>query len=892
MPGFGKGATMNWKIVSGILLLASAASAAEPLRFGGYHTRIETGADWEARCRSGADADLVVRVADAGGELVFWRGTGYLPEWKTPRGTWRLAEVVPRSGDGPPERPDRVNAYSNVALVDSGPDQVTVRWRYLAHFAAGNPHGDVRLENVVEETFVISRDGVVERTIRRGTPRIDAWNDAAGREVHRVRLRPDGLEEQKLPRPAASPRRPRVAGVPRRGPAGPEPAVWFRFDEGEGDTTRDDRSGVAVEVLGQKSSWQAGVSGAGLAFDGYHSAVVVPADRLPKLGGGSLTVEGWVALGAYPWNWAPLVQQGDEAGFFLGIDSHGYPGFGVRAGDRWELVAVPGKPPYPDRLTLRRWYHLAGTYDAATGDMRLYVDGREVARGTAPAGGVAQPRADLRIGKAEILRVPTEGTHDNLPSEFGLDALLDEIRVHPAALDAAAVARGHAAVAAGLGAGNAAAMPPRALPRLDTGGRFGAVSTRLEYHDTWDNLWRVGPHADVVVGFDRLPVALVFWRGVSYIPMLVNESGQWFTQEFNETGFTPTAPGDCEPMSDKGCRDSHVRVIERDGPRAVVHWRYRLVNSEYHWANKDEHGWGDVADWHYHVYPDGVAAKVMRCYSSQPEAWHEWNEQIVVLGEGQHPEQVLGRTPVMTLVDAEGRATGYDWNPDPPKPDFRGKTIQLVHLSGRYKPFAIQQFDGGGMYLGERTWYSVFPTWNHWPTAQINSSGRNASFPDRAAHSSLSGLKWPVSREQRGPVPFQEKILLEGLTDRPAADLLPLARSWLDPPPALAVTGGTGGSYAAGRRAYVFDWTDGPLQFAIDASVRRPIRNLCLEIGDWPGPATRAQVAVDGVERPDGPECRQAVRIARDGSWTLVVWLELSADEPRRFTVTARTGTP
>jgi hypothetical protein len=90
----------------------------------------------------------------------------------------------------------------------------------------------------------------------------------------------------------------------------------------------------------------------------------------------------------------------------------------------------------------------------------------------------------------------------------------------------------------------------------------------------------------------------------------------------------------------------------------------------------------------------------------------------------------------------------------------------------------------------------------------------------------------------------------------------------------------------------VFDWTDGPLQFAIDASVRRPIRNLCLEIGDWPGPATRAQVAVDGVERPDGPECRQAVRIARDGSWTLVVWLELSADEPRRFTVTARTGTP
>lgn len=871
-----------------LAVLAATAAAAEPLRFGAYHTRLQTGAEWESRCRSGEHADLVVRVAEAGGELVFWRGTGYLPEWRTPQGTWRLAEIVPRSGDGPPGRPDRVNAYSNVAVVAERADEVTVRWRYLAHFAAGNPHGDVRQENIVEETFVVSRAGTIDRMVRRGTPRIDAWDDAGGWSVHRVRLHAAGIEERPLPRPATTRPPERVTGSPRLDFAGVAPAVWFRFDDGQGDATREERSGAAFEVRGHKTLWTPGVSGAALAFDGYHSAVIVPADRVPKLGGGSLTVEGWVALGAYPWNWAPLVQQGDESGFFLGIDSHGYPGFGIRAGEQWELLAQSGKPPYADRLTLRRWYHLAGTYDAATGAMRLFVDGREVARGTAPAGGVVQPAADLRIGKAGILRVPTEGTHDNLPSEFGLDGLVDEIRIHAAAFDGDAIARAAAVAGRTPPTVTAEALPPRALPSLDTGGRFGAVATHLRYHPTWDNLWRVGPQADVVIGFDRLPTKLVFWRGVSHIPMHVNEAGQWFTQEFNETGFTPEAPGDCEPMSDKGCRDSHVRIIERDGPRAVVHWRYRLINSEYHWANVDAHGWGDVADWHFHVYPDGVSVKVMRCYSAKPETWHEWNEQITILGEGQHPEQVLGRTPVMTLVDGAGRATTYDWNPDPPRPDFRDKTIQLVHLTGRHKPFAIQRFDGGGMYLGERTWYSVFPSWNHWPTAQINSSGRNASFPDRAAHASISQLKWPVSRQQRGPVPFEEKILMEGLTDRPAADLLPLARSWLDPPIARDVSGGAGGDYAAGRRAYVFDWRGEPLAFALDASARRPIRNLCFEIRNWPGPGTTAQVAVDGSDRAAGPPCRQGVRIAPDATWTLVVWLELSADEPHRFRITAR----
>ncbi|MCK7532636.1 MAG: hypothetical protein MZV63_17190 [Marinilabiliales bacterium] len=105
-------------------------------------------------------------------------------------------------------------------------------------------------------------------------------------------------------------------------------------------------------------------------------------------------------------------------------------------------------------------------------------------------------------------------------------------------------------------------------------------------------------------------LSLFSGEGVSYIPMIVNESNQWFTNEFSETGFTKDAPGDCEPMSDKGSWDSHVRVIENSDARVVVSWRYRLTEPGHHWANyNDTPGWGDVAEWDYYIYPDGCGCQ-------------------------------------------------------------------------------------------------------------------------------------------------------------------------------------------------------------------------------------------------------------------------------------------
>ena len=607
-----------------------------------------------------------------------------------------------------------------------------------------------------------------------------------------------------------------------------------------------------------------------------------------NLSGASLTLEGWIALGAYPWNWAPIVQQGDNKGYFLGIDSHGYPGFMLEVGGTWQQLTVLNTPPYSDvnHLALFRWYQLAGTYDAKDGMMRLFIDGREVADKAAGPGSLEIANDDVRIGKAGILRKPTEDTRGSKPSDFGLDGLLDDVRVYDMALSPSQISDAYKGSNPRLTAPD---MQKRQFPTFDSGGKFGAFLTHLPYYETWDNLWDAGDYSDLVVGFDQSPIQLFFWRGTSYIPMMVNESNQWYTNEFNETGFTRDAPGDCEPMSDKACLDSHVRVIENNPARVVVHWRYRLANPDHHWAfYDDKSGWGDIADWYFYIYPDGVISKLMRCYSSRPKAWHEWDEQIVVFGEGQHPESVIKKAPVMSLVDGSGRTVDYDWNPNPPKPIYKGSIIQMIHLTGTYSPFSIQSFTNGDIYSGERTWYSVFPSWNHWPTSQIDSSGRNASFPDRAAHSSISHLFWPYSGQQVGNAPFQEKMLLEGMTNQPAAALTGLARSWLDAPAVTHLSGATSQGYDQAERAYCFDYKGTPFGFAIAAAPVRPIRNLCFKITHWPGRAVPAGLRIDGISQLAGANFRQGVNIDTDGTYTLIVWIGLSADSPREFRLMAK----
>ncbi len=873
---------------AGILLAYVTAGAGEPIDFGAYYTTLNTGQNWEKYSRVGPHADIVVRVPGAGGQLVFWRGNSYLPYWKTDKGQWNLSEIISRSGDGDNAMPDKVNTYSNVKIIQIMPEKVTVQWRYLSSFTPGNPHGNVNPDKFIEETFDIIPDGRIKRIIKTGTKTTEEWNDPLNQTTQELQLSADGIVETGRTEPKHAVTVIKQEGNPLKSFTVAAPCLWFRFDEGAGDFAEESVTRTRLPVSGPKTYWKKGISGTALEFDGYETVVSLPAAKSPSVAGGSLTLEAWFALGAYPWNWAPLIQQGDNDGYFMGVDSHGYPGFMVKVDGVWEQLSVPNQPPYADanHLAVFRWYAVAGTYNKNDGMMRLYVDGKEVASRQAGKGGVQTTNADVRVGKAGVLRVPTEATHDTLPSEFGFDGLIDEARVYNIALNQSQVDASFAAFDPGPAIMNAPDMQARRLPVPATNGKFGAIYTHLPYYETWENLGRFGPYCDVVVGFDQSPIKCVFWHGLSYVDVMANEQNQWLTQEFCETGYTDEAPGDNEPMSDKGSWDSHVRIIENNAARVVVHWRYRLTEPGHHWANYDTNGWGDITDQYYYMYPDGVVAKSQRCYTSQPDSWHEWNEQIVVFGEGQHPESVVNKTPVMTLVDGRGKAVNYDWNPNPPSPDYMKKIIQMIHFTGKYSPYAIQFFEGGDIYGGERTWYSVFPSWNHWPTAQINSSGRNSSFTDRAAHCSISHLIWEPYLKERGDKTFVEKLLLEGMTDQPAESLTALAKSWITAPPADKVDGGTSLGYEKPRRAYVFTMTAQTLSFQIAATKKKPVHNVCLEIKNWGGKDKRAHIRINGAPISPGPDFRQGENIDTDGTYTMVIWVILSATTPQDFMIT------
>ena len=782
--------------------------------------------------------------------------------------------------------PDRTNIYSHVQIIENTPSSVVVHWRYLPNFLAGNPHGNVKPDNFVDEVFRITPNGQVARTIKKATEKIDDWLDPLNQTTEVLQLGLDGVVEKSLTEPKHSsvslPGRASATNDLENASNGPKPSLWFKLNEGSGETTQETETGAEVPILGPKALWKKGISGSALEFDGYHTVVSLPAAKAPALSSGNLTLTAWFALGAYPWNWSPVVQQGDGTGYFLGVDGHGYPGFRVKVHGAWEQLSVPNSPPYKDanHLNLFRWYHMAGTYNQQDGKMLLYVNGRMVAEKSNGKDGVQTCNADVRIGMAGVRSSPVDGGG---PSEFGIDGLIDEVKIYDAALGGDQIA----SLVQDVGASKTKApdMQKRSLPNPETGGGFKAVYTHLNYYETWDNLWRVGTDSDVVVGFDRLPTRFVFWRGVSYIPMLVNESNQWFTHEFNETGLNTVAVGDCEPMSDKACNDSHVRIIENNGARVVVEWRYRLANPELGWAYYDNKtGWGDIADWYYTIYPDGVASKLMRCYSSQPNFWHEWDEQIVVLGEGQHPEEVVQKTPVMTLVDEAGTATDYDWNPKPPSPKYTGQIIQKIHFKGKYSPFAIQKFDGGDVYGGSNTFYSVFPAWNHWPTSQINSSCRNASFPDRAAHSSVSHLYLPLYAKQSGQIPYQEKVLMEGMTDQPAASLVSLAKSWLHAPPLEAISDCRSLGYDQAQRAYVLCVTGAAPSFRIAASAQHPIANVCFVVKNW-NCKEAAQLQIDSKAESSGPAFRQGIERDPNGRPYLVIWLQRQGTDPVAFTL-------
>ena len=604
---------------------------------------------------------------------------------------------------------------------------------------------------------------------------------------------------------------------------GPKPFVWWKFD-----TTSD--SHIIESMAERRDSIRGnfklveGVIGRALKLDGFTTQI-----RSKSINGAMIqdafTIEAWVALATYPWNWCPVISQSDkeESGFYFGIGPRGEVGLFASIGGKWEKCSSASHIPFG------KWVHIAASFDKSSG-LKIYIDGTLSGELEAAGSLTINDHANLLMGMNEEKVIPSDPvrTYATLPAWFSLDGICDELKIYNKALSREEVNDGLSAIQM-VGQPD---LPVRMMPSGPEGpGRFGAYYTHLKYYEEWDALWRVGDHSDIVVQFDDSPIRVVFWRGTRYSPVWVMENGQWMADQSAE--YFDEIDGCFEHMIDPHCLYSHVRIIENTEARVVVHWRYIPVSVRKQFSQVDEvSGWQDCVDEYFTFYPDGTGVrKVVEHSTGAP--LHP-SESIVLCQPGTTPEDNV-HLDAMTLVNMKGEHHTYSWadgapvfkkgeNPSEP-------VIQVVNLKSEHKPFTIFEPDNSMAVFGieQREEVSHFPWWNHWPVAQNPSDGRYCVAADRASHFSLAWGSPPYHKGENNTFWY---AWMYGASKESPSDLARLARSWNSPP--VVNVDGQGVSnkgYDLSQRAYIFECSDRDhlniLDITIFASVDSPMINGC-----------------------------------------------------------------
>jgi len=883
--------------------------------FFAYHTKINNGAAWEKHSKTAEHADIVVQLDM--GRLVFQRATSYLPYWKTNKGQWSVEEIVPRNGDGSQMRPDKNNIFAYARLIENNEDSIIVHYRYFPDFKLGSHAqpigGNVGFDGVVHEYFTFYPNGRVKRVIREGTPQLDDWEDPLNRTVQYMQLTERGIEikeriKAKLSKMSAQ----KISGasVKSRDEMAPPAYVWH-FDEGlenrpyeAKNMTHESISGSPSKIDGPKTVWKKGISGTALAFDGYNSKVTGPEIKLPEFGeDGGFSVEAWVAPGAYSiCSWTAIAHQSEweadvrenlfqmrnwgkmqlgeklKKGYFLGIDEYGRPVV-IMAIDN-QIIQVTAMNPIP----LYKWSHVAFTY-IDEGILYLYVDGK-ITDFINFSGHLTPSDREFIIGKNDdsigYVSQHVVRTYSTFPSALGFEGLIDEVKVYTQPVFLGDM---EASYKASIPDDSNADLQPRTLPgEVGTADMFGAIYTNLKYHELWDNLWREPEHPDIVVKFDLMPTSVVFWRG-NRSPGWVTDKNKWISDQSSELtdwhwdDVTVGAQSCSEHMSDYQARHSHVRIIENSDARVVIHWRYASVDVLYKHPNvcRNEDDWGVWTDEYLYIYPDGVGVRNVDIHGDLDYYYANeggsigFHDTQFLSEAGTKPEDNINPKS-LTIVSHQDEITELDWSEEHPHGMFSAQAV-WINLKSDYKVFEVFP-PGNDLYVwagGEKTSYSKYSAWNHYPATQAPCDGRFCVANDRLSHSALGAA---------GNLTETGNMLLYGFTNQEAESLIPLAKSWNYSPAVTELKGGISEGYQKGQRAYVLTAGSGEISLSLEGSVNSPVVNPCFVIKGW---TNMAEVSIDGEKMSSKKIARQGLVRDTNGNLQLVIWLMVESQEKVKF---------
>lgn len=612
------------------------------------------------------------------------------------------------------------------------------------------------------------------------------------------------------------------------------PVMSWNFSEINNRTTVETQSGIA-DTLEGIFSIAPGIEGQGLRLDGFTTRIVRQGGDI-QTPGAELTIEAWIALGEYPLNWCPVLTTESEEvkGYRLLIGPMGQVSFETAISEKWISCTSASKT-----MPLRKWMHITGVYTADK-EMVLYVNGKLVST-VAIDGALTFPRKPscvLGMVAEPVRPSNTIRTWGTIPSYFGLDGIIDEIKIFDKALSADQISDNFSKYDV-----TTADIKPRRLPLVENkSDHFGAYYTKLKYYDGWDNVWPVAQDPDIVVLFENSPVKFVFWRGTRYGPCWVSENEKWMADQSLETwgNGKNDIEGCFEHMQDRHCRFSHVRIIENSDARAVVHWRYAPVSAHDHtWKPDSKTGWECWVDEYYYIYPDGSAIRKVSWKNGSAGHPVQFQESLPLTQPGQTADDVVDENYVtiadyennISTVSKEVRKKPSNWKPD--------NTIQQYNFKSENKPYicfepgnrmSVRWIDGG---------------YNHFPINQARSDGRWAKTVDRPSHFMSSPCSNPIVHEEGDRLYW---LGLYGMNTMHIKELVSFGRSWAQAP-AMSVKGNdfNANGYDRSERAYLLESKNKEtkeLEFTLEGSKENPINNPAIVIKNWT--ASNAKVLVNG----------------------------------------------
>jgi|TARA_B100001964_G_scaffold14489_1_gene15152 hypothetical protein len=667
-----------------------------------------------------------------------------------------------------------------------------------------------------------------------------------------------------------------------------KPQSWWTFDKVKKNITIDKVNKIEDNIFGNYRVVK-GVYGEAIFFDGYTTVIKRKSNLVPNIND-VFTIEAWIAVAAYPWNWVPIVDlnNGILYGFDFSLGPRGELRLSGAVDSRRHKLLVPA-----GTIPIKQWVHVAARFDA-NGKLEIFKDGVLVGvknvikpplfSGRNPTNKVQIPKdVDLLIGGIRKPLRPSSWIRfkGNRPSWFSFDGIMDEVKIYNNLLSNSEILQNASVYSPGI--------PPIELRQLPSGpkgpGKFGAYLTKLNYYPEWDALWRVAEHPDILVRFDISPVRVIFWRGTQYSPVWVTENNLWMADQSVE-GYNEDYT--YEHMNDKNNLYSHVRIIEENDARVVVHWRYALVNVDNEFYNMDERlGNGAWVDEYYYFFPDAMGIRKITWPSETLGSPIQFQESIPFTQPGQLQGNVINEKYV-TVGNMEGDTHNFFYVDDPKiiKRDLpKDLIIQMHNFKSEYKPFIVFEPGNSMSYLRDMDIRSLSRpgSVNHWPVGKIYSDGRITEAPDRTA----SFLGFPISKPKinNGSNGRDFIASLYGMTNKSFSELLSVARSWAQAPE-MKITKGNYKNlgYDRSERAYKIKSlsTEKNVSMYFAATNSSPVNNLSIIILN--GGHSNPNILIDGKEINNGASFRYGIRNTLVGA-DIILWLEIKREEPFNITL-------